>query len=335
MIWFKFFICVAIILFSGTKLARYGDAIAEKTGLGRVWVGLILLAVITSMPELVTGVSSVSLVGLPDLGLGTLLGSCIFNIAIITLLDVLSRQGPVLNRANSSHVILAGVGAILAAMVAGFIFAGENLSGLALGWVGIPSIIILVVYFFAIRQIFRHERKRQQVLPVEPRKYGGDSNKAVWLKFSLAAAAVIGTGIWLSFIGAEISETYSMDTSFVGSLFLAIATSMPELVVAITALRLGAVDMAVADILGANMLDLTHIFIVDLFYTKGAVLAAVSRTHIITAVVTILMSLIVIIGLRFRQKRKTFFIVSWYGLVLIVLYIIGAYALFSAGLGTS
>jgi cation:H+ antiporter len=151
----------------------------------------------------------------------------------------------------------------------------------------------------------------------------------------LAAAAVIGTGIWLSFIGAEISETYSMDTSFVGSLFLAIATSMPELVVAITALRLGAVDMAVADILGANMLDLTHIFIVDLFYTKGAVLAAVSRTHIITAVVTILMSLIVIIGLRFRQKRKTFFIVSWYGLVLIVLYIIGAYALFSAGLGTS
>jgi len=334
-IWFKFIVCVAIILFSGTKLARYGDAIAEKTGLGRIWVGLILLALITSMPELVTGVSSVTLVGLPDLGLGTLLGSCIFNLAIIALLDILSRPGPVLNRASLRHILLAGVGAILAAMAAGFIFAGESLSGLALGWVGVPSIIILVVYLVAVRQIFRSERSQQQVLPSETLKYEGDSNKAVWLKFSLAAVAVIGAGIWLSFVGDEIAETYRLDTSFVGSLFLAIATSMPELVVAVTALRLGAVDMAVADILGANMLDLTHIFTIDLFHTRGAVLASVSRVHLITAVVTILMSLIVIIGLRFRQKRKTLFVVSWYALALIVLYIMGAYALFSAGLGIS
>jgi cation:H+ antiporter len=334
-IWFKFIICVVIILFSGTKLARYGDAIAEKTGLGRVWVGLILLALITSMPEMVTGVSSVSLVGLPDLGMGTLLGSCIFNIAIITLLDVLSRQGPVLNRANSSHILLASVGAILAAMAAGFIFAGESLSGLALGWLGISSILILIVYLFAVRLIFRHERKRQQALPIEPKKYGNYSNKAIWLKFGLAAVAVIGAGIWLSFVGDEISETYRLDTTFVGSLFLAIATSMPELVVAVTALRLGAVDMAVADILGANMLDLTHIFVIDLFFIKGTVLASVSNAHIITTIVIILMSLIVILGLRFRQKHKTFFVVSWYALALIALYIIGAFALFSTRLDIS
>ena len=93
MVWLKFILCVVIILFSGTKLARYGDAIAEKTGLGRIWVGLVLLALITSMPELVTGVSSVALVGLPDLGLGTLLGSCIFNLSIIALLDIMCRSG--------------------------------------------------------------------------------------------------------------------------------------------------------------------------------------------------------------------------------------------------
>jgi cation:H+ antiporter len=165
-------------------------------------------------------------------------------------------------------------------------------------------------------------------------KYEGDSKKAVWLKFTLAAAAVIGAGIWLSFVGDEIAETYRLDSSFVGSLFLAIATSMPELVVAISALRLGAVDMAVANILGANMLDITHIFTVDLFYSKGAVLASVSRVHLITAVVTIVMSLIVILGLRFRQKRKTFFVISWYAVALIVVYILGAYALFKGvGLG--
>ena len=76
LVWLKFVLCLAIILFAGAKLARYGDAIAEKTGLGRIWIGLILLAVITSMPELVTSVSSVVLVNSPDLALGTLLGSC-------------------------------------------------------------------------------------------------------------------------------------------------------------------------------------------------------------------------------------------------------------------
>jgi len=230
---------------------------------------------------------------------------------------------------------LAGIGILLAAITAGGVVVGEKFPDLALGWVGITSIIVLILYLVAVRQVFRSERSQQRVLSASPlKKYEGDSTKAVWLKFTLAAAAVIGAGIWLSFVGDEIAETYRLETSFVGSLFLAIATSMPELVVAITALRLGAVDMAVADILGANMLDITHIFTVDLFYSKGAVLSSVSRTHLITAVVTVVMSLVVIIGLRFRQKRKTFFVVSWYSVALIVLYILGAYALFQ-GIGLS
>ena len=85
MVWLKFAACLAIILFAGTKLAHYGDVIAEKTGLGRIWVGLLLLAAITSMPELVTGLSAIGLVGLPDLAVGNLLGSCLFNLAILGL----------------------------------------------------------------------------------------------------------------------------------------------------------------------------------------------------------------------------------------------------------
>ncbi len=86
MVWLKFAACLAIILFSGTKLAHYGDAIAEKTGMGRIWVGLILLSAVTSMPELVTGVSAAALVKLPDLAVGNLLGSCLFNLMILDVL---------------------------------------------------------------------------------------------------------------------------------------------------------------------------------------------------------------------------------------------------------
>ena len=337
MVWLKFLLCFVIILFAGTKLARYGDAIAEKTGLGRIWIGLVLLATITTMPELVTGVSSAALVGLPDLALGTLFGSCIFNLVILALLDVLCRSAPILNKASLRQMASAGWGILLIAIAAGSILAGERLSGLALGWVGVPSIIIIVVYLVGVRQLFRFERKHPLPPQDAPPQYEGVSLRRLYFKFTLAAIAVIGAGIWLAVVGNEIAETTGWGASFVGSLFLAVTTSMPELVVAIAAFRLGAIDMAVADILGANMLDMVVITWADLFYTRGPILfqprALVSDAHLTTAMVAIVMSLSVIAGLRFRQKKKTFFIISWYGLALVGLYIFGAYALFTSGIG--
>jgi cation:H+ antiporter len=79
------------------------------------------------------------------------------------------------------------------------------------------------------------------------------------------------------------------------------------------------------------MLNIANLFIADLFYRQGPILSSVSRDHLITAAVVAVMALVVIVGLRFRQQRKTFRFISWYGVVLIVLYLAGAYALFSAG----
>ena len=220
---------------------------------------------------------------------------------------------------------------LLATIVAVSVLAGEKLSGLALGWVGISSIALLIVYLVGIRQLFRAENSDQPSPEASPPQYKEIPARKIYLRFALAAAAIIGTGIWISFIGDEIAETYSWSASFVGSSFLAVSTSLPELVVAIAALRLGAIDMAVADILGANMLDIAYIFIIDLFSTTGPVLSLISNSHLITTGVVGAMNLLVILGLRFRQKRKVF--ISWYALALIGLYIFGAYALFISGLG--
>ncbi|MEE9583244.1 MAG: hypothetical protein V3W01_01100 [Dehalococcoidales bacterium] len=334
MVWLQFLASLAIILFAGAKLARYGDAIAEKTGLGRVWIGLVLLALITSMPELVTGVSAVALIELPNLAVGNFLGSCLFNLSILAVLDILYRPAPLLSRVKMRQLLPAGLGILLISLASASILAGERFSGLALGWVGIPTIVTFIVYLLAIRQMFRYERsyQPQPVAAASPR-YEGLSNRTTYLRFTLSALAIIGAGIWLAFIGDEIAATYGWSASFVGSLFLAVATSMPELVVTIAAIRLGALDMAVADILGANMLNIANLFIADLFYRQGPILSSVSRDHLITAAVVMVMALVVIVGLRFRQKRKTFRFISWYGVVLIVLYLAGAYALFSAGMG--
>jgi len=295
----------------------------------------VLLAGVTSAPELITGVSSATLVRLPDLAMGTLLGSCMFNLTIIALLDILHPHTPILNEVKLRHIASAGMVILLMAVAGGSLLGGERFTGLALGWVGVSSIIILMLYLVAMWGILHFERKHFVPSPegAAP-QYEPDSTKALYLKFALAAAAVIGAGIWLSFVGDEIASTYTWSSSFVGSLFLAISTSMPELAVCAAAFRLGAVDMAVADILGANMLDTAHLFTVDLFYSQGPLLSAVSDVHLITIGTTMAMSLLVIIGCRFRQKGKTLLAISWYTPLLIGLYILGAYALFKGiGLG--
>ncbi len=339
MVWFKFVLCLVIILFAGTKAVRYGDAIGEKTGVGRIWIGLLLLAAVTSMPELVTGVSAVALVdfpyGSPDLAVGILFGSCAINLLILALLDILHRHTPLLSKASSEHILSAGWGILLIAIAAGSIFAGQRFSGLALGWMGLPSIVIFIVYLVALWQIFRFERSHQPSSPqASPAQYEGISARTVYLRFTLAAIAVIGAGIWLSFIGDEIAQVTGWSASFVGSLFLAISSSAPELVVAIAALRLGAIDMAIADILGSNMFNIAIVAPVDLAYRQGSVLSVASDSHLVTAATVVMMSLVVITGVRFRAKRKTFAVASWYAPVLIALYILGAYLLFtwSAGL---
>ena len=293
-----------------------------------MWIGLVLLAAVTSAPEMITGVSSAALVGLPNLALGTLLGSCMFNLTIFALLDILYHRIPLLSMVQSRHILSAGTGILLTAIAGISIFTAERSYGFALGWVGIPSIILLVVYLLVMWMIFRLERKNPSPLDNAALQHRRNFIKMPYIKFTMAAATVIGGGIWVSFIGGEIANTYVWSTSFVGSLFLAITTSMPELVVAIAALRLGAIDMAAADILGANMLDMTHLFTIDLFYSQGPIFSLVSGVHLITAGVIMAMSLLVIIGCRFRQKRKIFLVASWYTPVLIGLFIFGMYALF-------
>jgi cation:H+ antiporter len=333
LIWFEFAICLAVILFAGTRLARYGDVIAEKTGLGRIWIGVVLIAFITTIPEMVTSVSSVVLVHSPDLALGTLLGSCCFNLAILALLDILHSRTPVLSMASPRHIAAGSWGATLIAIAGAGILAGHRFPFLTLGWVGIPTIVILILYLVGMWWIFRRERGLQLEDVTVASQYDKFTTRSVIIRFALAAAAVIAAGIWLSFIGDDIGKATQWNSTFIGSMFLAIATSAPELVVAITALRIGAVDLAVADILGANMLDIAMIFPVDLAQRSGFVLASVSDGQLIAASVAVTMTLLVMVGLRFRRDRKVFRVASWYTPVLIGLYIFGSYALFNSSSG--
>ena len=111
-------VCALVIIVAGANLSKYGDVIAEKSGLGRAWIGLILMASITSMPELITGVSSVALVGELDLAFGDIMGSCVFNLAILALMDPMNGKASIFSKAGKGHVLSAAFSVLLIGIAA-------------------------------------------------------------------------------------------------------------------------------------------------------------------------------------------------------------------------
>jgi cation:H+ antiporter len=307
LVWIKFIICLSVILIAGTRLSKYGDALAEKTGLGRIWIGVVLLATITSLPELATGVSSVAFVGKPDLTLGDLFGSNLINLVVIAIIDVLYTRGPVLHFLGTGIVLATILSTMLIGAAATAIYVAQNVAPLGIfGYIGLYSPILLCLYLLAQYMLIRFRPAQQSHSPAETfvtKTYDNISLSKVSTFFAIAALATIGAGTWLGFIGNELSQVTGLNTSFVGTLFLAICTSAPEIAVSISALRLGALDMAVGNVIGSNLFNMgVIIFVDDLFYTGGPILSYVSTDHIGTALFSILMSCAVLIGLIYRPR---------------------------------
>ena len=165
LLWLGFIICTAAIIYSGIKLSKYGDVIAEKTGLGRAWIGLILMASVTSLPELVTGISSVTFAGVPDIAVGDVLGSCVFNMLIIALLDAVYRIMPISAKAHQGNILSAAFGILLLSAVSVSIFLGNHIA--SLGWIGPYSIFFIIIYLIAMRLVYFYEKKQIAALMKE------------------------------------------------------------------------------------------------------------------------------------------------------------------------
>lgn len=124
--WLKLAACAAAIGIAGPLLIRYGDAIAQLTGLSRSWIGLVLLATATSLPELFTGISAVTVADAPNIAVGNALGACIFNLAMLVLLDELSRDEPMYRRVDQGHILTAGFGVIMLGTVGASLLLSRN-----------------------------------------------------------------------------------------------------------------------------------------------------------------------------------------------------------------
>ena len=328
--WLKFAVCVALIGIAGPALSYYGDTIAKLTGLSRSWVGLVMLASATSLPELFTGISSVTVAQAPNIAVGNVLGASIFNLVTLVLLDALSREEPMYRRIDQGHILTAGFGVIMIGFVGALVLLSQNGLGMTLLHISLYSPIIVVIYLVAVRASFVYER-RQRREPVIAEPDTTITLRTAAIRYGLAAMVIAAAGTWLPFIGVEISEVMGWKTSFVGTLFIGIATTVPELVVTVSALRLGAVDMAIGNLLGSNLFDMLILAADDVAYTKGPLLAAVSPVHAISAFAAVIMTGIFIVALLYRPETRLRGTVGWVSLSLLLVYLFSAYAIFLHG----
>lgn len=329
LLWPGFILCTSAIVYSGTKLSKYGDIIAEKTGLGRAWIGLVLMASVTSLPELVTGISSVTYAGVPDIAVGDVLGSCVFNMLIIALLDAVYRIMPISAKAHQGNILSAGFGILLLSIVAMSLLVGKHTS--PFGWIGPYSLFFIIIYFVAMRLVYFYEKRQIAILIKEKAmelRYKDIQMKTAVINYSLNALVVIISATFLPKIGEGIAETTGLGQTFVGNIFIALSTSLPEVVVSMSAVKMDAIDLAIGNLFGSNIFNIFILAIDDIFFIKGHILSFANPNHIISALSAIAMTTIAIIGLTYRAEKKPFFL-AWDSIGIIIIYILNIMILYT------
>lgn len=327
-----FALCAGVILFAGRGLSRYGDRIGEISGWGGAWVGLVLMASVTSLPELMVGISSTALVGSADLAVGDVVGSCAFNLLILAALDAfVPQRRPLFGVASPSHVLAAALGIILMAAVG---VGLANPTDIAVTpWLGVWSVVFIAVYAASVRLMFKHAQRGRdgsvqptlegEVLESRQPELAGLTTRQVVGRYLLYALVVVTAALALPPLAATISESTGLEESFVGTLFLAASTSLPEIAVSYAAVRMGAIDLAVGNLLGSNLFNILILAIDDMAYTKGFLLRDASDAHLTSALSTIAMAAIVIVGLTYHVQGKRF-LLAWDAALILGVYVLNA-----------
>ncbi|GAB1470748.1 sodium:calcium antiporter [Chloroflexota bacterium] len=334
MIWFELLICAALVTYTGALLSKYGDVIAEKTGIGRAWIGAILIAGITSLPELASGVSAIAWLNAPNLAAGAVLGSCLFNLVLIAMIDLAYQPGRVLSKAQDVHILSAGLGVLMLGIVTIGVLIGPALNGFGGLGISILSLALGIFYVLGGKMIAGLERERNaEVLEkgAEVNHYDLIPAKRAYIILILSGIAVVALGIWLASIGDRLATTTGLSRSFVGNLFLALTTSLPEIAASLAAIRLGAIDLAIGNVLGSNLFNVMLFFVFDLADGRANFWASLTNANAFAAVMTLMMTGVVIISLMYRASPRTPYRISWDGFSLAALYLIAIGVLYSLG----
>jgi cation:H+ antiporter len=292
---------------AGTRLARFADTISGRTGIGQAAIGMVLLGGVTSLPEIAVATTA-TLSGAPILSINDVLGSASINLLILAIADAAYRQDALTSRVPTIGVVLQGVVCIIAlALVAASSAMGERqLFGLGLG-----SWLILFAYVICIRLLVRS--KSDQHWHADPANSEqrhnaegrGDerSLRRLVAYTAICAAVILVAGFLLASTGEVLAEKTGLGTSFFGAVALGFATSLPELSTVLESVRLRRYTMAISDVFGTNLFNVTILVLVDALHRGGPVLVEAGPFAATAALLAVILTAIYLTGMLERRDR--------------------------------
>lgn len=326
-----FLLLALIIAVMGTLLTRAADQLAVATGWGEAVMGAILLGGVTSLPGITTSVTS-ALEGQGELAFSNAVGGIAAQTVFIAVADLFYREANLEHASASLASLLQGV---LLVGLLGCVMLSMSAPAFTLWWVHPVSILLLVVYPLANRYIIKaQDHPMWQPTDTEDTVDEADSvdkeefnQSALWLRFVGCGLIVGVAGYFVAQTGLALAARTGMSQSFVGSLGTSVVTSLPELVVAVTAVRSGALTLAVSNIIGGNTFDLLFLSFADIALTGGSLYHVVAQSQFFILSLTVTLTCVFLLGLLFRQRTGPARI-GWESLTMIVLYLAGQGLLF-------
>ena len=316
-----------VILLAGTALTRYADKLADKTGLGEALVGAVFLGGVTSISGIVTSVVA-AFNNHPELAVSNAIGGIAAQTVFLSIADMSYRKTNLEHASASLPNLMQGVLLLgmLTIVILGIVSPDFTLLGIH------PlSYVMILVYLGGTRMIARSKEKPMwgaittlstvKDVPVKE-NIKNTRLSSLLFKFALLSILVGGAGYVIGVTGITIADKTVLSESFVGTLFTAVATSIPELVVSLAAVRQRALTLAVGNIIGGNTFDVLFVAFSDVAYQKGSILHSITDEQLFIIAITMLMVSILIMGLFHRQPRGIANI-GWESALIIVLYIVG------------
>ncbi|MFA6237989.1 MAG: hypothetical protein WC635_11715 [Bacteriovorax sp.] len=314
----KFIIAALFIVLAGTFLTKFSDKIAEHTGWGRMFVGGILLAGATSLPELMVDVKSIQL-NLPDLAAGDLLGSSLFNLLILATLDFAFPSD--FRRTAFSPIFLHhSLAAVLSILLTAIVGIGiiSNFSYSILG-ASIFCWAVLGAYLFGLRLIYLESNSSDHSID-KPTINRRPLIKAI-SGYTASAVVILLSAPHLVHAADELSKVSGIGHTFIGTVLIALTTSLPELVATFTAFKVGKPDLALGNIFGSNAFNMILFLPLDFFYPQ-ILFSSIRSVHAVSAFAIVAVTSVAVMGQLYRKKERSRFSEPSSEVVLILIIIL-------------
>lgn len=304
---------------AGTRIAHYANAISKKLGLGQAVIGLLLLAGVTSLPEIGVTVTAAT-AGHAELAVNNLIGSIAMQVAVIAAVDALvSRRAMTAIVPDPSLILQGALNVLLLSFVAAGIVAGDTPVLGAGAW----SWGCLGAYVASVWLLSRAQGRQPWQATGGRRPDGGTAAQPqasasgtpalhdrplrwLFLRTAAMAAVILGAGVLVERAASALADQTGLGSSFVGFALVAISTSLPEFSSALSAARLGLFTMAIADILGTNLINVALVFVTDILATGEPVLNRLGAFSVFGALLACMMTATYVAGVAERRDRAIF-----------------------------